>query len=133
MAKDIGSVYENQFRKIMKDKYPLVIRVPDYKGTNTSGVAPGDFLCIKDGITEFYEVKHSYNKSSFPLSNIGDDQLYLLSKIFKEGKVQKVWFYIFMPRMKFKIHISDILSFIESNSRKSLPVSWLTLNNYITK
>ena len=122
---NIGKIYEGKFRELMKKEYNLIIRVPDYAATGISHSSICDFQCINDGITDYYEVKHSYNKKSFPLVNITNSQISSLRKIWKIGKVKGVYIFIFMVKKKFRIHIKNLLEFIETNSRKSIPIEWL--------
>ena len=126
----IGKTYEAIFRELIKKKYPVVIRVPDYSSSGSTATAPGDYQCIKNGRTDYYEVKHTYNQKSFPLSNISEEQIRILRKIHIQGGVKGVYLFIFMGKKKFRVPIKDFLQFSKDNARKSLPLLWLLKYTY---
>jgi len=121
-----GKQYESKFREWAKKNYDVVIKIPDYAMTGNMTPAPCDYLCIENGYTAYYEVKSSKSKTSFPLANIRENQLNMMYKIWKHGKVRGVFFFIFMNRKKHKLHIMNVVEFMNDSKRKSLPIKYLS-------
>ena len=70
-----------------------------------------------------FEAKETQNKTSFPLANFHDHQLKYIKKVLAHGGICFVL--IQMNANIFLLKGSDLISFIENSTRKSIPYSYI--------
>lgn len=69
-----------------------------------------------------FEAKESHTKTSFPLSNIHAHQIEHLKSVLKHGGI--AFLIVFIDEKYYLLKGEDLLSFLENETRKSIPISY---------
>ena len=94
-------------------------------------ISTTDYNGIYKGYYLDFEAKSTLLTSSFPLSNILDQQLEHLKSVIFHGGI--AFFLIQFERLNevYLLRAKDVLDFIEKNERKSLPLSFIRKNGFL--
>ncbi len=111
------AVYTNRGR-VIKNGYFKAPSTLDY-----NGIYKGKYI-------EF-EAKETQNKTSFPLANFHEHQLKYIKKVLHHGGICFV--ILKMNGIIYLIRGSDLIDFIDHNSRKSIPYSFIEENGFVIK
>lgn len=118
---DIAIIYKKPTPiKVVNVEYPRVkIKEAYFNEPSTL-----DYTGIyKNRYIEF-DAKETKSKTSFPLSNIHNHQIKHLSKIIKHGGIGFLIIRFTELNITYLINGPDLLSFIENNDRKSIPLDF---------
>ncbi len=75
-----------------------------------------------------FDAKETLNKTSFPLQNVHEHQLKHMQKVIEHGGIS--FLIIYMNNNFFYLDGNDIMTFINNNSRKSIPYSYIEEKGY---
>lgn len=87
-----------------------------------------DYNGIYKGKYIDFDAKETQNKTSFPLNNIHEHQLYHIKRVIEHGGIS--FLIIYMNSNFYYLDGNDILDFIENNQRKSIPYSYIEEKGY---
>ncbi len=90
-----------------------------------------DYNGIYKGRYVEFDAKESKNKTSFPLDNIKAHQLVHIRNILNHGGI--VFLIIFMNNSFYLVPGEFLISFVDNNTRKSIPFSAIVENGYVIK
>ncbi len=107
--------YPNRRDAIIKEARFRIPSTTDY-----NGVYKGKYID--------FEAKETTNKTSFPLANIHQHQIEHLRKIVKHGGIGFIIVKFTRLNRIFLLMADDLFSFIENNSRKSIPLEFFVTN-----
>ena len=123
MAKNMGKVFEEE----IKDSFPKDFYVERYKDDTAGfhGVTnPADFRIYKYPYTFLIELK-THKGTSIPLDRIRDNQLKGLAKAVVHRGIFGGFIFNFRDLEEtYYVPVLEVVKFINSNERKSLPVEW---------
>lgn len=88
-----------------------------------------DYNGIYKGKYIDFDAKETVNKTAFPLSNIHDHQLRHMNNVINHGGIS--FLIIYINNEYYYLDGKDIISFINSNDRKSIPYSYIKENGII--
>ena len=88
-----------------------------------------DYNGIYKGKYIDFDCKETQNKTSFPLSNLHDHQYEHMKKIIEHGGIS--FLIISMNALVYYLDGNDIIEFINSNDRKSIPYSYIQEKGYV--
>ena len=111
------AVYTNKGR-IIKNGYFKAPSTLDYNG-------------VYKGYYIEFEAKETMNKTSFPLANFHPHQLSYIKKVLNHHGI--CFIILKMNNLIYLLKGSDLISFIETQTRKSIPYSYLKEKGYIIK
>ena len=113
--------------KVVQVEYPKnKIREAYFNEPSTldyNGVYKGKYL-------EF-DAKETQSKTSFPLSNIHKHQMEHIRKVLYHGGIAYLIVRFVAIDKTFLLMGKDLISFVEQNDRKSIPLSYFESNGYI--
>ncbi len=78
-----------------------------------------------------FEAKETQNKTSFPLANIHNHQILHLKKVLEHQGI--AFLLIKMCGILYLLKGEDLIDFINNNTRKSIPLSYLQEKGYLIK
>jgi len=117
---------------VNKVNYPsrieAVITEAHYKTPSTT-----DYNGLYKGLYIDFEAKETKNKTSFPLSNIHPHQIKHMEKIIKHGGISFVIVSFTTLNKVYFLKGEDLMSFINTNNRKSIPVSYFEEKGVLLK
>lgn len=125
----------NDIAVIYKKPTPIGVVEVDYKNGAIINKAyykePStlDYNGIYKGKYIEFDAKECLNKTSFPLNNIHPHQLKHMKRIICHGGI--AFLIIYMNNKYFLYKGSDLLNFIENNTRKSIPYQEIVNHGYI--
>ncbi len=90
-----------------------------------------DYNGIYRGCYVEFEAKETQNKTSFPLANFHQHQLGYIKRVLAHGGICFVL--IKMNGNVFLLKGEDLISFLEENTRKSIPYSYIEQKGYLIK
>ena len=70
-----------------------------------------------------YDAKETQNKTSFPLQNLHEHQYNHIKKVIEHGGIS--FLIIYIANNFYYLDGNDIINFIENNTRKSIPLSYI--------
>ncbi len=120
----LGKKQESKFREMFKDISCYVFRIPDYALTGLRIKAPADFLVVRRGRSWMFEVKHTKSLTSLSYDNITEHQLISLRQHREKGKGRS-YLVVFNPNGIWFVDVKDILSFMYTSKRKSIPFKYI--------
>lgn len=117
---------------IHKKPTPIKVLDVDYKEANDCLIKKAcfekkstlDYNGIYKGKYIDFEAKETKNSSSFPLSNIHEHQINHIKTIIKMGGICFLIIRFTTRNLTFYLEGSKLISFIENNDRKSIPLSF---------
>lgn len=137
---NLGKAWEDKIilkcKEYRKSNKALIIKIPTEftiirRGARIVSAFPKekaflDFVgVLYDGKTIFIEAKSTANKTSFPLSMIKTHQFDLCSEIKKYTNLCYYLIYFKELKKTYLIHADKVEMFRQSETRKSLPITWL--------
>ncbi len=87
-----------------------------------------DYNGIYKGMYLDFDAKETQNKTSFSLNNLHEHQLLHIKRIIEHGGIS--FLIIYMNNKFYYLDGKDIISFIENNSRKSIPLAYIEDKGY---
>ena len=84
-----------------------------------------DFGGTAQGYAVWFDAKTTKHKTSFPISNVKEHQIEFLKRVHEQGGRAFLLIYNQADNVTWLLWIQDLLKFMEDNTRKSLPFSWL--------
>ena len=131
LSKDIAVIY--------KKPTPIKVLNISYRSKQTtlidkavfSETSTLDYNGIYKGKYIEFDAKECKNKTSFPLSNIKNHQITHIKNIINHGGI--VFLIIFMNNSFFLFKGTDLIEFINTSVRKSIPYETIKEKGYIIK
>ena len=126
---------------IYKKPTPIKITNVDYKSRKEATIKEGfftlksttDYNGIYKGKYIDFEAKETKSKTSFPLSNIHPHQIKHMQNVKRHGGISFIIISFKTIGKLFLIDIDEVTNFINTNERKSLPLSFLETNAHLVK
>ena len=131
----------NDIAIVHKKPTPITINKVDYKSRRDAVIKEAhfkipsttDYNGIYKGKYIDFEAKETKSLTSFPLNNIHKHQIDHLSKIYNHGGIGFIIVRFTKLNKTYLLFIKDLLDFLESNKRVSIPVSYFEEKGYIIK
>lgn len=131
----------NNMAVIYKKPTPITIRKVDYisptkikiKDAYFQKPSTTDYNGIYRGKYIDFEAKETQNDTSFPLRNIHKHQLEHLKKIMEHGGIGFLIVRFVNKDETFYLDGKDLMDFLESNSKKSIPYSYFQEKGHLIK
>lgn len=111
-----------------KSRTDAIIREARFKVPSTT-----DYNGIYKGKYIDFEAKETKNKTSFPISNIHIHQIEHLKKITKLGGIGFIIVRFTSLDETYYLSSDELISFIESKERKSIPIEYFRKYGYLIK
>ncbi len=92
-----------------------------------------DYNGIYKGKYIDFEAKETTSKTSFPLSNIHSHQIEHIRNIIEEGGISFLIVRFVRLDKTFYLKAEDFISFIDNNSRKSVPIGYFNEKGFVLK
>ena len=129
----------NDIAVIHKKPTPITINKVDYKSRKDAVITEAhfktpsttDYNGIYKGKYIDFEAKETKSLTSFPLSNIHDHQIKHLEKIYNHGGIGFIIVKFTNLNKTYLLFIKDLINFIKSENRSSIPISYFDKNGYI--
>ena len=126
---------------IHKKPTPITINKVDYKSRCDAVIKEAhfkvpsttDYNGVYKGKYIDFEAKETKSLTSFPLNNIHKHQITHLESIYKHGGVGFVIVRFTKLNKTYLLFIEDLLSFLNSEKRVSIPISYFEEKAYIIK
>ena len=112
--------YPSRIEAVIKEGYFRTPSTTDY-----NGVYKGKYID--------FEAKETKSHTSFPLSNIHKHQIEHLRKISNHGGIGFLIVRFTMINKTFLLTFSALDHFLNTNNRKSIPISFFEKNGYVIK
>lgn len=131
----------NDIAIIYKKPTPITINKVDYKSRCDAVIKEAhfkipsttDYNGIYKGKYIDFEAKETKSLTSFPLNNIHNHQIKHLESIYKHGGIGFIIVKFTRLNKTYLLYIEDLLSFIETEKRVSIPISYFNEKGYIIK
>lgn len=122
---------ENDIAVIYKKPTPITVHKVDYKHNKvTEGYykTPStlDYNGIYKGKYIDFDAKETLNKTSFPLSNIHPHQIKHIKRVIEHGGISFI--ILKMNSNYYYLKGEDLIEFINTNTRKSIPFEFIETN-----
>jgi len=88
-----------------------------------SNISTLDYNGIYRGKYIEFDAKECHNKTSFPLNNIKEHQIEHIKKVILQGGI--AFLIIFIDNKFYILRGTDLVEFINNNSRKSIPIEYI--------
>jgi len=126
---------------IHKKPTPITINKVDYKSRSDAVIKEAhfkipsttDYNGVYKGKYIDFEAKETKSKTSFPLSNIHNHQIYHLKKISEHGGIGFIIVRFSSLNETYYLSCKNLLDFIENENRKSIPINYFKQNGYLIK
>lgn len=130
-SKDIAVIY--------KKPTPIKILNVKYRTKETtlidkavfSGISTLDYNGVYKGKYIEFDAKETKSKTNFPLSNIQHHQIDHIKKVLKQNGI--IFIIIFINNNFYLLSGYNLINFINNNTRKSIPLSYIIENGYLIK
>jgi len=131
----------NDIAVIYKKPTPITIAKVDYPSRLEAVIKEGyfktpsttDYNGIYKGKYIDFEAKETKSKTAFPLYNIHNHQIKHLKKIYNHGGIGFIIVRFTVLNETYLLTIEKLLSFLDNNKRKSIPIEYFKKNGYIIK
>jgi recombination protein U len=131
----------NNIAIVYKKPTPITINKVDYKSRKDAVIKEAhfkvpsttDYNGIYKGKYIDFEAKETKSLTSFPLGNIHKHQITHLESIYNHGGIGFIIIKFTRLNKTFLLFIEDLLNFINSEKRVSIPLSYLEEKGYIIK
>ncbi len=131
----------NDIAVIYKKPTPITINKVDYKSRCDAVIKEAhfktpsttDYNGIYNGKYIDFEAKETNSTTSFPLSNIHPHQILHLERIYKHGGIGFIIVRFNRLNLNYVLFIEDLLSFINNEKRKSIPLNFFKNYGYLIK
>lgn len=139
---DTNTYYLNSdIAVIHKKPTPITVNKVDFKARNDAVIKEAHFIVpsttdyngVYKGKYIDFEAKETKSLTSFPLSNIHKHQIEHLKKIWECGGIGFIIVRFVRLNTTYLLFIDDLISFIDNNSRVSIPLSYFNENGCIIK
>ncbi|MBQ6539192.1 MAG: Holliday junction resolvase RecU [Bacilli bacterium] len=118
--KIVKTDYPSRDKAVIKEAYFTIPSTTDYNG-------------LYKGYYIDFEAKETKNKTSFTLSNIHSHQIKHLENIDRHDGIAFIIVRFTTINKTYILFIKDLLDFINSNERKSIPIDFFDKKGYIIK
>lgn len=124
---------DNDVAVIYKKPTPIQLVDVDYKKNEIKKAyfkdkSTLDYNGLYRGMYVDFDAKESHTKTSFPLSNVHEHQIEHMKNILKHGGI--TFLIVYINDEYYIIKGEDLIAFIKSNTRKSIPYSYFENNCY---
>ena len=145
LESDLGATNEyylvNDKAVIYKKPTPITINKVNYHSRTDAIITEAhfntpsttDYNGVYKGKYIDFEAKETKNKSSFPISNIHIHQIEHLKKITKLGGIGFIIVRFTSLDETYYLSSDALISFIENETRKSIPIEYFKENGYLIK
>ena len=131
----------NDIAIIYKKPTPITINKVDYPSRKDAVIKEAhfkipsttDYNGIYKGKYIDFEAKETKNKTSFPLNNIHNHQIKHLESINKHGGIGFIIVRFTSINKTYLLFVNELLSFINNEKRKSIPIDYFQKNGYLIK
>ena len=131
----------NDIAIIYKKPTPITINKVDYKSRRDAVITEAhfkipsttDYNGVYKGKYIDFEAKETRSTTSFPLANIHKHQISHLEKIYKHGGIGFLIVRFVKLNKTYLLYIEDLLSYINSNKRVSIPINYFEEKGYLIK
>ena len=131
----------NDIAIIYKKPTPITINKVDYPSRKDAIIKEAhfkipsttDYNGIYKGKYIDFEAKETKNKTSFPLNNIHNHQIKHLESINKHGGIGFIIVRFTSINKTYLLFVNELLSFINNEKRKSIPIDYFEKNGYLIK
>ena len=131
----------NDIAIIYKKPTPITINKVEYKSRRDAVITEAhfkipsttDYNGIYKGKYIDFEAKETRSTTSFPLANIHKHQISHLEKIYKHGGIGFLIVRFVKLNKTYLLYIEDLLSYINSNKRVSIPINYFEEKGYLIK
>lgn len=132
---------ENDIAIIHKKPTPITINKVDYKSRRDAVITEAHFKIpsttdyngiYKNKYIDF-EAKETKSTTSFPINNIHKHQIEHLKKIASHGGIGFIIVRFVKLNKTYLLYVNELISFIENNSRASIPLSFFNEKGYLIK
>ncbi len=139
---DTNTYYLNSdIAVIHKKPTPITVNKVDFKSRNDAVIKEAHFIIpsttdyngVYKGKYIDFEAKETKSLTSFPLSNIHKHQIEHLKKIYKCDGIGFIIVRFVKLNKTYLLFINDLISFIDNNTRVSIPLSYFEEKAYIIK
>ena len=128
LANDIAIIYKKptpvqvvkQVNKKIVDAYFKVPSTTDYNG-------------LYKGIYIYFDAKETRSRTSYPLSNIHSHQIKHIENVIRHGGIGFIILRFTLFNETYLLFGEDLLSFINSNDRKSIPYDYFKKKGHLIK
>jgi len=127
----------NNIAVIYQKPTPIAIKSTEYSGkkVKTTGYLKAkstlDYVGLYQGKYLDFDVKSTLNKTALPLTNIHEHQLRHIENVLNHGGIS--FLIIEMNNEYYLLKGEDLISFIDTNQRRSIPYDYLKEKGYIIK
>lgn len=131
----------NNIAVIHKKPTSITIKKVEYPTKNFTKIIDGYFK--KPSTTDYngvykgkyidFEAKETRQKNYFPLTNIHNHQLEHIKKIIEHGGISFLIIRFYLLNQTFYLDGNDLINFLETNKRKSIPYEYFTEKGYLLK
>ena len=133
--------YNSSKAVIYKKPTPITINKVNYKSRRDAMITEAhfntpsttDYNGVYKGKYIDFEAKETKNKTSFPISNIHIHQIEHLKKITKLGGIGFIIVRFTSLDETYYLSSDALISFIENETRKSIPIEYFKENGYLIK
>ena len=139
---DTNAYYlNNDIAIIYKKPTPITINKVDYKSRRDAVITEAhfkipsttDYNGIYKGKYIDFEAKETRSTTSFPLANIHKHQISHLEKIYRHGGIGFIIVRFVKLNKTYLLYIEDLLDYVNSNNRESIPISYFEEKGYLIK
>lgn len=139
---DTNTYYLNSdIAVIYKKPTPITINKVDYKSRRDAVIKEAHFIVpsttdyngIYKGKYIDFEAKETKSLTNFPLNNIHKHQIEHLKKISRHGGIGFIIVRFSRLNKTYLLFIEDLLSFLENETRASIPISYFEKSGHIIK
>lgn len=129
---------ENDIAAIYKKPTPIKVVKIDEKEKHISlayfeSPSTTDYNGIYKSKYIDFEAKSTVNPTSFSLSNINENQINHLRKIIKLKGIAFLFVYFSRPNKYFLLKATDLISFLDTEKRKSIPITYFMIRGIEVK
>ncbi len=132
---NISNTHYNTHNLAVVHKKPTPVQVVhvDYPARNRAKITEAyykqasttDYNGVFNGHAIDFEAKETKNKSSFPLSSLHDHQIEHLKAVINHDAIAFLIIRFAVHDETYLVYAQDIITYIESNTRKSIPLVWI--------
>lgn len=131
----------NDIAIVYKKPTPITINKVDYKSRVDAVIKEAhfktpsttDYNGIYKGKYIDFEAKETKSLTSFPLNNIHSHQITHLKSIYNHGGIGFIIIRFSKLNKTFLLYIEDLIYFIQTEKRVSIPISYFNEKGYIIK
>ena len=111
-----------------KSRMDAVIKEAYYKTPSTT-----DYNGVYKGKYIDFEAKETNSKTSFPLNNLQENQLFHIKNVVKNGGISFLIISFSLLEKYYLLMGKDLIEFLQNNERKSIPLSYIEKHGHEIK